>query len=141
MGQWLSFVPQLEMLLIRFLFPQAVPNRDVEREVMHTPITTHVTLPDLRRFRFQGVSWRVLGRPHSSSHRPSPREVQDWLLHATHILLSRRILEFRNTSGNLISIVPSLTSTATAELAGHFILVLNYWSSSQVLTRRSRFPD
>ena len=51
---WISFMPQLETLLIIFLFP--VPNRDVERQLMHTPIVTHVTLPNLRWFGFQGVS-------------------------------------------------------------------------------------
>ena len=51
---WLSFMPQLEMLLIRFRFP--VPNRDVEWQLMHTPIVTHVTLPNLRSLTFQGVS-------------------------------------------------------------------------------------
>jgi hypothetical protein len=52
--QWLSSMPQLEMLLIVFHFP--VPNRDVERQLMRTPITTHVTLPNLRSFVFQAVS-------------------------------------------------------------------------------------
>ena len=52
--QRLSFMPQLETLLIDFLFP--VPNHDVERQAMHTPITTHVILPNLRFFSFRGVS-------------------------------------------------------------------------------------
>jgi hypothetical protein len=52
--QSLSLMPQLEMLLILFFFP--VPNRDVERQLMRTPITTHVTLPNLRSFGFQAVS-------------------------------------------------------------------------------------
>ena len=52
--QWISLMPQLEMLLIAFLFP--VPNHDVMRQLMHTRITTHATLPNLRRFEFQGVS-------------------------------------------------------------------------------------
>jgi hypothetical protein len=51
---WLSFMPQLETLLILFLFP--VSSRDVERRLMYTPIMTHVTLPNLRWFGFQGVS-------------------------------------------------------------------------------------
>jgi hypothetical protein len=33
-----------------------VPNRDVERQLTHTPITTHITLPNLRLFWFRGVS-------------------------------------------------------------------------------------
>jgi hypothetical protein len=47
-------MPQLEILLIVFHF--AVPNRDVERQLMRTPIMTHVTLPNLRTFVFQAVS-------------------------------------------------------------------------------------
>ena len=52
--QWISFMPQLESLVILFNFP--VPNRDVERQLTHTPITTHITLPNLRLFWFRGVS-------------------------------------------------------------------------------------
>ena len=50
----LSSMPQLEILLIAFRF--AVPNRDVERQLMRTPIVTHVTLPNLRFFALQVVS-------------------------------------------------------------------------------------
>ena len=49
--QWLSSMPQLEVLVVAFFFP--VLNRDVERQLMHT---THVTLPNLRWFEFRGVS-------------------------------------------------------------------------------------
>jgi hypothetical protein len=49
--QWLSFMPQLEVLAIAFYFP--VPNRDVEGQLLHT---THVTLPNLRWLDFRGVS-------------------------------------------------------------------------------------
>jgi hypothetical protein len=52
--QSISFIPQLETLAIGFRFP--VPNRDVERQLTHTAITTHITLPNLRFFLFQGVS-------------------------------------------------------------------------------------
>jgi hypothetical protein len=52
--QWISSMPQLETLMFAFLFP--VPNRDVERQLMHTPITTHVTLPNLCWFSFRGPS-------------------------------------------------------------------------------------
>ena len=51
---WISFIPQLESLEIAFLFP--IPNRDVERQLTHTPITTRITLPNLRLFWFRGVS-------------------------------------------------------------------------------------
>jgi hypothetical protein len=52
--QWISFMPQLETLAILPSFP--VPNRDVERQLARTPITTHITLPNLRLFWFRGVS-------------------------------------------------------------------------------------
>jgi hypothetical protein len=52
--QWLSLMPQLEILLIFFYIP--VPNRDVERQLMRTPIMAHVTLPNLRLFAFRAVS-------------------------------------------------------------------------------------
>jgi hypothetical protein len=52
--QSLSLIPQLEMISINFHF--AVPNRDVERQLMRTPIMTHVMLPNLRTFVFQAVS-------------------------------------------------------------------------------------
>ena len=48
---WISVMPQLETLLINFLFP--VPSRNVERQLMHT---SHVVLPNLRWFEFQGVN-------------------------------------------------------------------------------------
>jgi hypothetical protein len=52
---WLSFMPQLETLLIVFLFP--VPNHEVERQLMHSPImAAHVTLLNLRWCVFRGVS-------------------------------------------------------------------------------------
>jgi hypothetical protein len=50
--RWLLFMPQLEKLLIRFFYPAL--DSDVEGQLVHTPIMTHVTLPDLRFFEFQG---------------------------------------------------------------------------------------
>ena len=52
--QWISFMPQLESLDTTFTFP--VPNRDVERQLTRAPITTLITLPNLRLFGFRGVS-------------------------------------------------------------------------------------
>jgi hypothetical protein len=52
--QWISFMPQLECLAVLFAFP--VPNRDVERQLTHAPIATHITLPNLRLFWFRGVT-------------------------------------------------------------------------------------
>jgi hypothetical protein len=51
--QWISFMPQLEMLVIHFSMP--FPNHDVERakrQLTHTPITTPITLPNLRWLQF-----------------------------------------------------------------------------------------
>src|ERR1700761_8098833 len=47
-------MPQLETLLIGFGFP--IPNRDIERQLMHTPIVTPIILPNLHWFWFRGVS-------------------------------------------------------------------------------------
>jgi hypothetical protein len=52
--RWISFMPQLEKLGVFFMFP--VLNRDVERQLMRTPITTHVTLPNLLTLGFRGTS-------------------------------------------------------------------------------------
>jgi hypothetical protein len=51
---WLSLLPQLETLGIGS-FPH-IPTHDVERQLLHMPITTHVTLPNLRWLVFSGVS-------------------------------------------------------------------------------------
>ncbi|KAI0246011.1 hypothetical protein BJV78DRAFT_1286853 [Lactifluus subvellereus] len=50
----LSLMPQLEIVIISFHFP--LPNRDVERQLLDTPIMTQITLPNLRVFSFKGVS-------------------------------------------------------------------------------------
>jgi hypothetical protein len=50
----LSLMPQLETLGISFHSP--VSSHDVERQLLHTPSTAHVTLPNLRWFGFQGTS-------------------------------------------------------------------------------------
>jgi hypothetical protein len=52
--QSLSLLPQLEMLEIRFLSP--VPSREIGRQLLHTPITTHITLSSLHQFSFRGIS-------------------------------------------------------------------------------------
>jgi hypothetical protein len=51
---WLSFMPQLETLVISFFL--SVPHREIERQLTRTPIITPVTLPNLHYFRFHGVS-------------------------------------------------------------------------------------
>jgi hypothetical protein len=52
--QWISFMPQLETLVIYFSF--AVPGREMDRLLSHLPTITPVTLPNLRWFWFQGGS-------------------------------------------------------------------------------------
>ena len=52
--QWLSFMPQLETLVISFRFPAR--SRHVGVQFTHTTITTPVTLPNLRVFGFKGVT-------------------------------------------------------------------------------------
>ena len=52
--QALSLLPRLQNLIISFSSP--VPNRDIERHMLHTPNITHTTLPNLSFFDFGGVS-------------------------------------------------------------------------------------
>ena len=50
--QLLSSMPQLEMFMINFTFP--VPSRDMGQQVIHPPITTSITHPNLRLFLLEG---------------------------------------------------------------------------------------
>jgi len=50
--QRLSFVPRLEILQISFGF--SVFNPNVEKQKSNAPVMTHVTLPNLRHFAFEG---------------------------------------------------------------------------------------
>jgi hypothetical protein len=52
--QRLSLMPQLEILGISFHSP--VSNREITRQLWHTPVREHVTLPNLRWFAYRGVS-------------------------------------------------------------------------------------
>ena len=52
--RWISSMPHLETLVINLFF--MVPNRDVERQLMHTPIIPLVTLPNLRFLVLQSGS-------------------------------------------------------------------------------------
>jgi hypothetical protein len=52
--QQLSVMPQLETLKVTFHSP--LPNRDVKRQLLRTPLLTHVTLPNLRWFAFKGAN-------------------------------------------------------------------------------------
>ena len=50
--QWLSFLPRLESFALGLSF--TVPMRDLERQLTRAPVATHVTLPNLRWFAFEG---------------------------------------------------------------------------------------
>jgi hypothetical protein len=52
--QWISLMPHLETLTIRFEF--SISNREIERQLTHAPIIAPITLSNLHRFHFQGVS-------------------------------------------------------------------------------------
>ena len=52
--QWISHMPHLETLIIRFEF--SIPNREVERQLTKAPIIAPITLPNLHHFHFRGVS-------------------------------------------------------------------------------------
>ena len=50
----LSLLPQLEKLDICFFSPS--PSHEIRTRLLHSPIVTHTTLPNLRVFQFWGVS-------------------------------------------------------------------------------------
>jgi hypothetical protein len=53
--QWISFMPQLESLMIYFFY--ADTSRTIERQLTHIPTTiTPIALPNLRWFWFQGAN-------------------------------------------------------------------------------------
>jgi hypothetical protein len=94
----LSRMPQLETLGIEFHSP--LPNHDVIRLLLDTPIMTHVTLPNLRLLAFVGVSAYLEGLVARMS---AP------VLGALHCIFSNqftltvpRLLRFMQTSENLI---------------------------------------
>jgi hypothetical protein len=60
--QWISFMPQLETLIISF--PSPVPNREIERQLTHIPIMTAITPHNLRVFAFIGVGAYLEGLIH-----------------------------------------------------------------------------
>ena len=60
-------MPQLETLAIGFLFP--VPDRDIERQLIHTPIVTPIPLPNLHCFTFRGVSAYLEALVHRPRHK------------------------------------------------------------------------
>ncbi|KAI0247374.1 hypothetical protein BJV78DRAFT_942951 [Lactifluus subvellereus] len=69
---WLSLMPNLEVLAIGFRSP--TPSRDF-KELSHTPIVTHITLPNLHWFSFRGVS-AYLERLVARVHAPRLKKLQ-----------------------------------------------------------------
>ena len=96
--QWLSFMPQLETLLIAFFYP--VPNRDIERQLAHAPIMTTVTLPNLHHFLFVGVKTYLEGLIHRIA---TPRLQKLELEFFNQLTFSvPRLLQFVNATENLM---------------------------------------
>jgi hypothetical protein len=95
--RWISFMPQLEGLVI--LFYPLVLNRDVERQLMRTPITTHVTLPNLLALAFHGVSAYMEA---VVRHVTSPRLENLGIVFPNQLTFSVPcLLQFINTTENL----------------------------------------
>jgi hypothetical protein len=99
--QWLSFMPQLETLVVLFVFTN--PNRDLEGHLTHTPIIAPVTLPNLRYFMFRGVSDDLEALVHwitTGSGTPHLKKLQVTFFPQFTFSVPR-LLEFMNTSENL----------------------------------------
>jgi hypothetical protein len=93
---WLPFMPQLEMLAI---FCLAIPNREMERQLTHTPIITPITLPNLHHFRFRGVSADLETLVHRIT---TPRLKTLEIIFFNQLMFSLpRLVQFMNTTGNL----------------------------------------
>ena len=95
--RWISLIPQLESLSIVFFFP--VPNRDAERQHIHTPIMTSFTLPNLRFLRFQGIRSYLEALLHRISTPRLERFRIDFFNQLTFSV--PRLLQFLNTTENL----------------------------------------
>jgi hypothetical protein len=95
--RWLSFMPQLEALIVDFSFP--VPNRDVERQLTHTPITTPITLHNLHHLEFRGVGTYLEALVHRIT---TPRLEKLAIFFFNQLTFSvPRLLQFMNATENL----------------------------------------
>ena len=95
--RWISLMPQLETLFIDFLFP--IPKRDVERQLLQTPIMTDVILPNLRWFAFKGISSYMEAIVHRIT---TPRlEKLDFQFYKQLSFSVPRLLHFMHTTENL----------------------------------------
>ena len=93
----LSSMPQLEILMIDFLFPD--PSHGVERHPLHTPIITHLTLPSLRWFTFRGASAYLEGIAHRITTPRLEKFSMEFFEQLTFSLPC--LLQFMNTTENL----------------------------------------
>jgi len=93
----LSLMPQLEILGISFHSP--VSNREVTRQLLHTPVREYATLPNLRWFAYRGVS------PYLEAFLPritSPRLEKLQIIFFNQLTLSiPHLLQFMNSAANL----------------------------------------
>ena len=95
--QWISIMPQLETLAIHFSLP--VGRHDVERQIMHTPITTLVTLPNLHYLSFDGVSTYLEALlPRITAPRLEKLEIDFFLQFAFSV---PRLQQLMNTTENI----------------------------------------
>jgi hypothetical protein len=95
--QWISLMPQLERLAIYFDF--LIPNRNVEIQLMHTPIIAPVTLPNLRYFQFHGVSTYLEALVHRITTPRLEKLNIEFINQLTFFVPC--LLEFLNTTENL----------------------------------------
>jgi hypothetical protein len=123
--QSLSLLPQLEMLLIFFCF--AVSNHDVERQLMHTPIMTHVTLSNLRLFSFKAVgaySEAVLSRI------TAPRLKTFQICYLKQVTFSiLELLQFMERSGNFRACSAHFVTCGTPAKKKKSNIFENLWKS------------
>jgi hypothetical protein len=95
--QGISFMPQLETLLISFVSP--IADLDAESQLTHVPIMTQVTLPNLRSFGFRGVSAYM----EAVVRRITAPRLEKLCIHFLKQLTFHvpRLLQFMNTAENL----------------------------------------
>ena len=91
--QWVLLMPQLETLGISLMFP--IPNSDVAR---HTPTIAPITLPNLRHFRFKGVSTYLETLVHRITAPRLERVLIEFFNQLT--VSAPRLLQFMNTAEN-----------------------------------------
>jgi hypothetical protein len=96
--RWLSFMPQLEMLKIRFSF--GAPNYDVEGQLTHPPVMSPVALPNLRYFYFRSDSTYLEELVHRIT--PCPKKLDIYFITPSQRTISLpRLVQFMNTTENL----------------------------------------